>query len=114
MERTENMQAYVDNLVRRIELHGKGQNGEDQRMKIMIKAVEEPGYLKCTDEQSVLHWKEFAKEQMEYGRAAVADITKNAPHLLNDDIIGSVIKAIMGGWEYGERFMRLLEERAVE
>lgn len=112
--RTENMQAYMDNLARRIDVHGKGMNSEDQRMRNMIQAVEDPECFICTDNQSIEHWKEFAREQIEYGREAVAEIKRKAPDLYAEVdkegvSIGYICKVIEGGWEYGGRFMRLLQ-----
>lgn len=113
-KRTENMQAYVDDLERRIEIHGKGQNGQDRRMSFMVKVVENPGWLTCTDEQSIKFWRQFAQEQSEYGREAVAEINEKAPHLLTDETtdISRICKVFMGGWEYGERFLQLLQSLA--
>lgn len=107
--RSENMQAFVDDLERRIEMHGKGQNCEDSRMNIMVTAVENPDYRMYPSKENIQYWKEFAQEQINYGRECVTEILEKAPELLNDEIVGPTVKAIMGGWEYGEKFVQWLD-----
>lgn len=112
--RTENMQAYVDDLQRRFSLHGGyGRYAEDVYINHMIQAVEIPGWYKATDKQSIFYNKQFAREQLEYGRDCVAE-TKKFPELYNDVdknglSIGYICRVIEGGWEYAERYLRLLD-----
>ena len=99
--RTENMQACVDY----VKCYCSG-NSDDQRMEIMISAVENPDRFNFNDD-SIKFWIEFARKQMEYGREAVTELLTKAPELMNDEIIGMAVKSIISGGGYGQRLLKL-------